>query len=236
MIALEGAGIERVGRGRRLRLDFPDLDLPQGGLALLRGPSGSGKSTLIALIAGLLEPDRGRIAVCGTEPARLPPAQRDVWRGRTVGLLPQRLHLAPALDVRENLLLAALAAGMAGRPARERADALLERFGLRPLARARPAELSGGQAQRVALARALMNRPGLLVADEPTASLDDAAAAVAIGELLAGWREAGASLLVATHDARAIGMLQEAAPTAITLTLRGPDEPGSRNGSTESAP
>jgi putative ABC transport system ATP-binding protein len=219
VIALEAAGIDRIGRGRRVRIDFPDLDLPQGGLALLRGPSGSGKSTLIALIAGLLAPDRGRITVCGIEPASLPPASRDAWRGRTVGLLPQRLHLAAALDVRENLLLAALAAGVTGRPARARAEALLARFGLSDLARSRPSELSGGQAQRVALARALMNRPGLLVADEPTASLDDVAAATAIGELLACWRESGASLLVATHDARAVALLAAAAPAAHRLEL-----------------
>jgi putative ABC transport system ATP-binding protein len=219
MIELQGVGVDRVARDRRLPIDFPDLDLPQGGLALLRGPSGSGKSTLIALIAGLLEPDRGRVVVCGTQPARLPPARRDAWRGRTVGLLPQRLHLAPALDVRENLLLAALAVAAPARPARDRADALLERFGLSGLARARPAELSGGQAQRVALARALMNRPGLLVADEPTASLDDAAAATAVGELLACWRETGASLLVATHDARAVALLAAAAPEACSLIL-----------------
>lgn len=219
MIALQGAGVDRVARDRRLRLDFPDLDLPQGGLALLRGPSGSGKSTLIALITGLLEPDRGRVVVCGTQPAALPPALRDAWRGRTVGLLPQRLHLAPALDVRENLLLAALAVAAPAGPARARADALLERFGLSGLARARPAELSGGQAQRVALARALMNRPGLLVADEPTASLDDAAAATAVGALLDCWRETGASLLVATHDARAVALLNAAAPEARALIL-----------------
>ena len=207
MIELVQAGVDRTGRGRRVAIDFPDIVLPQGGLAVLRGPSGSGKSTLIALLAGLLAPDRGRVRVCDTEPSRLPPARRDRWRGRTIGLLPQRLHLAPALDVRENLLLAALAAGLPATGARQRADALLERFGLRALTRARPAELSGGQAQRVALARALMNEPRLLIADEPTASLDDAAAGLAIGELLDAWRTSGASLLVATHDARAVDRL-----------------------------
>ena len=175
MIELACAGVDRVGQGRRVPIDFPDFVLPQGGLAALRGPSGSGKSTLIALLAGLLEPDRGRVRVCDIEPSQLPPARRDRWRGRTIGLLPQRLHLAAALDVRANLLLAALAAGLPSAGARARADALLERFGLRALAGARPAELSGGQAQRVALARALMNEPRLLIADEPTASLDDAA-------------------------------------------------------------
>ena len=219
MIELAGAGVDRIGRGRRLSLDFPDFTLPQRGLAVLRGPSGSGKSTLIALIAGLLEADRGRVVVCGTEPGRLPPAQRDRWRGRTLGLLPQRLHLAAALDVRENLLLAALAADLPAAGARARADALLERFGLRELARARLGELSGGQAQRVALARALMNEPRLLVADEPSASLDDDAATTAIGELLAVWRASGASLLVATHDARAIALLAAGDPDARTLVL-----------------
>ncbi|MBU6272076.1 MAG: ATP-binding cassette domain-containing protein [Betaproteobacteria bacterium] len=219
MILLSGVTITRRGGARSVRLAFPDLDLPQGGLLALRGASGSGKSTLIALIAGLLVPDEGQLGVCGTHPARLPPAQRDAWRGRTLGLLPQRLHLLPALSVRENLLLAGLAVGAPASASRERADALLARFQLAALAGARPAELSGGQAQRVALARALMNRPQLLIADEPTASLDDDSAALAIGQLLLAWRDTGASLLVSTHDARALAMLRDAPGECRVLDL-----------------
>ena len=219
MIRLSQLAITRRGGARSVRLAFPDLDLPQGGLLALRGASGSGKSTLIALLAGLLVPDEGSLSVCGTQPAGLPPAQRDAWRGRTLGLLPQRLHLLPALSVRENLLLAGLAVGAPATARRERADALLAHFGLTSLAGSRPAELSGGQAQRVALARALMNRPQLLIADEPTASLDDDSAALAIGQLLLAWRDTGASLLVSTHDARTLAMLRDAPGECRVLDL-----------------
>ena len=189
-------------------LVFPDLDAPAGARVVLRGPSGSGKSTLLALVAGLLTPTAGRVVVDGTDVGALPPRARDAWRGAHLGFVPQRLHLSPSLSVADNLALAYVAAGEAVDDAR--IGALLGRLRIAPLARRRPHELSGGQAQRVALARALLRRPALLLADEPTASLDDAHAAEAVALLADNAAEQGATLVVATHDARVRAALADA--------------------------
>ena len=181
-------------------LGFADVELPQGGTLLVLGPSGAGKSTLLALIAGLLTPSAGRVVVGGTNVGTLPRTARDRWRGTTLGFVPQRLHLSESLTVEGNLALPYVACGEAvdhGRIA-----ALLERLGLAGLPRRRPHELSVGQAQRVALARALMRRPRLLLADEPTANLDDAASQATLVLLTEHAHEEGATLVVATHDAR----------------------------------
>ena len=125
----------------------------------------------------------------------------DSWRGRTVGLVPQKLHLVGSLTVLQNLLLAPYLAGL---PCDEsRASGLLDGLSLKEKAHAYPRHLSHGQAQRVAIARAVMNRPRLLLADEPTANLDDAHCAQALDLLEAQATECGATLLVATHDQRA---------------------------------
>jgi len=190
------------------RLDFPDVDVPQGGALLLQGRSGSGKSTWLALVAGLLTPSGGELIVAGQEVQALAGGQRDRWRGRTIGFLPQRLHLSDALNVQRNLAVAFFAAGL---PEDRRAiqDAL-DALGVGELGHRHPQQLSGGQAQRVALARAILLRPKMLLADEPTASLDDAAAQNAL-ELLRGCAaRAGATLVVATHDARARAALADA--------------------------
>jgi putative ABC transport system ATP-binding protein len=183
-------------------LRFPDLALPAGSVLLLRGASGSGKSTLLALLAGLLSGHEGQLRVDGTELATLSAAQRDAWRGRTIGFLPQRLHLSPALDVRRNVALALWAQGGLNPTAATRVDAVLHQLGVAELATRRPHQLSGGQAQRVALARALVTRPRLLLADEPTASLDDEAVVRALTALDQGAQAVGATLLIATHDRR----------------------------------
>lgn len=181
-------------------LRFADFDAEQGAQVLLRGPSGSGKSTLLALIAGLLTPRAGRVVVGGTDVAALPRGQRDAWRGQVLGFVPQRLHLSESLTVAENLALPFIACGA---PVdRARVSSLLERLGLSALAARRPHELSVGQAQRVALARALMRQPRVLLADEPTANLDDAMSDAVIGLLAESAKETNATLVIATHDAR----------------------------------
>ena len=167
---------------------------------LLAGPSGSGKSTLLHVLAGLTTPTRGRVVVAGTDLGALAPGQRDRWRGRAVGIVPQRLHLVGALRVADNLRLAQTLAGLPADDVRIRA--MLEAVRIGDLAHRYPRELSQGQAQRVAIARAVINRPALVLADEPTANLDDAHAAAALELLRSQALEAGATLVVASHDAR----------------------------------
>ena len=197
-------------------LTFPDVQVPQGGTLLLQGTSGAGKSTWLSLLAGLLTPDAGRAIVDGQEVAVLRGAQRDRWRGRTIGFLPQQLHLSEALSVERNLALAYFAADLP--EDRQAIHAALEALGVAALARRRPAQLSGGQAQRVALARAVLLQPKVLLADEPTASLDDAAAQSAVALLRQSAARCGATLVVATHDARA----REALSGAQVLVLQPP--------------
>lgn len=186
-------------------LAFDDLTLPAGQHLLLRGASGSGKSTLLALIAALMRPSGGEITVNGTALHALTARQSDAWRGANLGFVPQRLHLSAALTVADNLALPFIAAGL--KPDAARAADLLKRLGLSELAQRLPHQLSVGQAQRVALARALMRRPKLLLADEPSASLDDANTAQMLALLLQAATEQDATLVVATHDARLVQKL-----------------------------
>lgn len=192
-------------------LAFPDVDVPQGGVLLLGGPSGSGKSTWLALAAGLVEATAGRIEVAGQAlgagGTAVKKAALDAWRASTVGFLPQKLHLSAALTVHENLAMAQWAAGR--EPDELRITEALAALGVQDLARRKPAQLSGGQAQRVALARAVLLQPRVILADEPTASLDDEAAAASLALLQATAGREGATLVIATHDARVAGFFEE---------------------------
>ena len=167
---------------------------------LLTGPSGSGKSTLLHILAGLTRPSAGMVSVAGIDLATLGGGARDRFRGRTVGLVPQRLHLLGALTIRDNLRVAQYLAELPDDS--ERVRELLEAVQIDDLARRYPRELSQGQAQRVAIARAVINRPALVLADEPTANLDDAHAAAALELLRAQAISVNAALVVASHDAR----------------------------------
>ncbi len=203
----ELTGVEKR-HGATLAVAVPSWRAAAGEAWLLAGPSGSGKSTLLHLIAGLTAPTAGRVVVAGRDLATLGAGERDRWRGRTVGLVPQRLHLVGALDVRDNLRLAQTLPGLPQDDAR--ITALLEAVGVADLAHRYPRQLSQGQAQRVAVARAVVNRPRLLLADEPTANLDDAHAAQALELLRAQAIEAGAKFVVASHDHRARPLLPRA--------------------------
>ncbi|MES2879007.1 MAG: ATP-binding cassette domain-containing protein [Pseudomonadota bacterium] len=181
-------------------LTFPDVDVHQGAVLLLSGPSGCGKSTWLALVAGLVAPTAGELTVADQPLSALKNVAVDAWRAGAIGFLPQKLHLSEALTVQQNLAMAQWAAGQPEDPAR--IAAALNALGVQDLARRKPAQLSGGQAQRVALARAVLLQPRVILADEPTASLDDEAAADAVGLLLDTARTHGATLVIATHDAR----------------------------------
>lgn len=186
-------------------LRFDDIEVAQGGVLLLRGVSGSGKSTWLALAAGLLSPGGGDIMVAGQSLKALGKVAGDAWRARTIGFLPQKLHLSAALSVHANLAIAQWAAGQAQDDARIREA--LTALGVQELAARKPAQLSGGQAQRVALARAVLLQPQVILADEPTASLDDDAARQAVELLQATARQQGATLVIATHDSRVAASL-----------------------------
>ncbi|MGK5047339.1 ABC transporter ATP-binding protein [Janthinobacterium sp. GB4P2] len=190
-------------------LDIDAFHLPAGCHALLLGPSGSGKSTLLHLLAGILTPQAGRLEVAGTSLPDLTPRQRDSWRGRTVGLLPQQLALVPSLNVLDNVLLPAYASGQ--RPDPARAASLLGQLGLAGKLDAYPHVLSGGQRQRAAIARAVFMRPQLILADEPTDHLDDDSCATVVHLLARQAEQTGASLVIASHDARMLAALPDAA-------------------------
>ena len=186
--------------GARAAVHIDSWVVQEGEHWLLAGPSGSGKSTLLNILAGLLQPSQGTVVVGGENVYALPSAARDRWRGRNVGYVPQRLHLVPTLSTRDNIVLAQYLAGC--RTSAHKAHELLKAVNIGALADRTPDQLSQGQAQRVAIARAVVNRPRLLLADEPTAALDDEQARVAIDLLIEHAQSVGATLVVASHDAR----------------------------------
>lgn len=189
-----------AGYGHKAVVRVPSLSVGPGQTQLLLGPSGSGKSTVLLALAGLATTMRGTVSIAGVELLRLPPAQRDRSRGRMIGFIFQDLHLVPGLSALDNLMLSPFAAGVA--QDRARALSLLESLGLGDKAR-RPAErLSRGEAQRVAIARAMLLKPSLILADEPTASLDDAACKAVASLLERAAVDTGAALVIATHDSR----------------------------------
>ena len=196
---------------------FDDLDVAQGGVLLLKGASGSGKSTWLALAAGLLQPSSGEMTIAGQALSQLQATRSDAWRAKTIGFLPQKLHLSAALTVYQNLELAQWAAGQ---PVDMKAiSQALAALGVADLQHRKPQQLSGGQAQRVALARAVLLQPQVILADEPTASLDDDACADALHLLHTTAERLNATLVIATHDARAENYLKSASPSVFTVKL-----------------
>ncbi|MFI5836143.1 ABC transporter ATP-binding protein [Micromonospora sp. NPDC051300] len=177
------------------------LTVRPGESVAVLGPSGSGKSTLLNLIAGLDRPSEGTVTVAGTRVDRLGEAASARYRRAHVGLVFQFFNLLDDLTVRDNVLLPAQLAGAPGRAAREQADRLLDLLGLTRHATAAPGRLSGGERQRVAVARALVNRPALLLADEPTGALDTAAGED-VRRLLADLHGDGQTVVLVTHDLR----------------------------------
>lgn len=184
----------------RLILRMQQLHLAAGESCTVLGPSGCGKTTLLHLIAGLLKPTRGSVTINGQCLSELSASRCDRFRGRHLGIVFQRFYLLPALTVLENLTLTQVLAHVPSSVGAVRE--LLEKLDIAPCLKAYPHELSQGQAQRVAIARALVHRPSLIIADEPTSSLDDQNAERAIALLRSQARSANAALLVVTHDRR----------------------------------
>ncbi|MGF1429392.1 ABC transporter ATP-binding protein [Kitasatospora sp. LaBMicrA B282] len=176
-----------------------DLAVETGEALAVTGPSGSGKSTLLNLIAGLDRPSSGSVTVAGERIDRLSERALARFRRDRIGMIFQFFNLLDDLTVTDNVLLPAQLVGRAGRQATARAAELLETLGIAKHARAYPGRLSGGERQRVAVARALINRPDLLLADEPTGALDSASGAE-VRELLTELHRSGQTVLLVTHD------------------------------------
>jgi putative ABC transport system ATP-binding protein len=181
-------------------LQIREWHAAQGEHWLILGPSGSGKTTLLHILAGILRPSYGDVLVAGQPLLRLKPRALDRFRARHVGIVLQRMHLVDSLTVEENVVLAQYFSRLPREP--YRAHEVLAELGLADKADMYPHQLSFGQAQRVAVARAIVNRPTLLLADEPTSNLDDANAMQTLDLLEAQAKACRATLLIATHDQR----------------------------------
>jgi putative ABC transport system ATP-binding protein len=180
-------------------VDQVSIAIAQGEAVSIMGPSGSGKSTLLNLIAGLDRPTSGEVRVGDQRVDKLSETGVARFRRRQVGMIFQFFNLLEDMTVADNVILPAQLAGMKTKPARARTGELLTALRIEQHADAYPARLSGGQRQRVAIARALVNRPPLLIADEPTGALDSATGEE-IGELLLDLNESGQTLILVTHN------------------------------------
>jgi putative ABC transport system ATP-binding protein len=188
------------GAGAVTALEIAQLSVPPGAQLAVTGPSGSGKSTFLYAIGGLLRPQRGRVLWDGRDILSEAESARDRWRRHTVGFAFQDFHLLPELTPLQNVLLpASFERFTADRAIRARAVSLLEHFSV-PQARRSTASLSRGEQQRVAIARALLFDPPVILADEPTASLDAKAGAVVIDILLQLSRRDGRTVIAISHD------------------------------------
>lgn len=205
----------REGQRQHHVLDGVDLDIRRGATIAIRGRSGSGKSTLLNLVGGIDAPDSGSVVIDDTELTALDERERTLFRRRHIGFVYQAFNLIPTLTVSDNIRLV-LELNRVGRAeAGRRIDSLLAAVGLADRSNALPDVLSGGEQQRVAIARALAHGPSVVLADEPTGNLDDDAAEVVLGLLDTLVRQAGGTMLIATHSQRVANFCDS------TLTLHG---------------
>jgi putative ABC transport system ATP-binding protein len=191
---------ERRGLKPVTAVEDVDLEVADGTFVAIEGPSGSGKTTLLGLLAGLESPDAGSITVLGHDLARLSSAERARLRQRRIGIVFQSFGLIASLRAGENVTLPLALAGVAEPERRMRALAVLDEVGLGSAFDARIDELSGGERQRVGVARALVTEPALILADEPTGSLDEANGLDVLRLLVNAVRRRGSSLVLVTHD------------------------------------
>jgi len=205
--ALEAQSVVKqyqVGGGTVNAVDEVDLNLQRGEFVALVGPSGSGKTTLLAMLAGLLSPTSGSIIIDGQDLSAMKEAQRARFRRRNIGFTFQANNLVPYLTALENVELILRLNGEFNAAGRRRARELMVRLGLEERLNGLPRQLSGGQRQRVAIARALINQPTLVLADEPTASLDTERAFQVVETLAILVHEQNRAGIMVTHDLRLV--------------------------------
>lgn len=197
---LERSFLDPSGNRRRVIMAL-SADIAAGALVAVTGPSGAGKTTLFNLVSGLLLPDSGTITADTTELTALSERDRDRWRAKEVGYIFQTFNLLSHLTVLDNVLVPHLLT-RSGDPAvlRQRAEEMLDSFGIGAERHKYPHQISGGQRQRVAVARALLTAPRLIIADEPTANLDDTSARIVMDAILA--LRGRSTILIATYDTR----------------------------------
>ena len=197
LITLNGVTKRYATRaGQVSALDDIGLEIPTGQFVALRGPSGSGKTTLLMVIAGMLRPSAGTVAVAQQDMYALGQQARARFRARHIGFVFQMFHLVPYLNIAENVALAARVPG--GTDRRGDVPQLLDQLGLAGRATHKPGELSAGEKQRTAIARALLNQPKIILADEPTGNLDPDNANTVM-TYLADFQRSGGTVVVATH-------------------------------------
>ena len=200
MTVLAGESLTRTFGDVRA-VDGVSLRVASGEAVLILGPNGSGKTTLLSMLGGLLQPTSGRVLIAGTDVTAMSEQARCDFRLRTIGFIFQSFHLLDALTARENVQLVL---DLAHDSDPERADTLLDELGVRHRADFLPHAMSGGEKQRVAIARALANDPAILLADEPTGSLDSQAGEATIRLLCDAARRHGKAVIIVSHDTRIV--------------------------------
>lgn len=197
MISIENL---HFGYSAKQILAIPKMEIGESQHLMILGKSGSGKTTLLHILAGLLQPKQGKVIIDGTDVYSLAAGKTDQYRGQNIGLVFQKAHLVSALTVKDNLLLAQYFSGLPQDVSR--IEEVLNTLQLTEKLNSKVRQLSQGEQQRVTIARALLNKPKVVLADEPTASLDDDNAYSVIALLKAQAEKYKASLIIATHDKR----------------------------------
>jgi len=192
--------VKKYEGGRIVALDGLDLDVAPGEFVAICGPSGSGKSTLLNMITAIDRPDAGELKVCGRDVGAMSSGEADAFRASAVGLVFQLHNLLANLTALENVQVPMLSCGLSSSERAARAMELLEQVGMVGRSDALPPKLSGGERQRVAVARALANRPALLLADEPTGSLDSKTGVQLVDLLCDLQRDSAMTIVVVTHE------------------------------------